>query len=99
LDAGAFKALPEVFSAEMPLFRESIARLADIREKLVSACDRAQALRSRLSSIGLDEGAEIVTHEGLALMSEIRCLCDSAETHVDKDFWPFPRYRELLLIF
>jgi glutamine synthetase len=99
LDAGTFKALPEVLSAGMPLFSEGIARLASIRERLVSACDRAQILRSRLSSVGLEEGAEIVTHEGLALMSEIRSLCDSAETHVDKDFWPFPRYRELLLIF
>jgi glutamine synthetase len=99
LDARAYGALPDYLSKEMPLMKEGLSRLAMIREKLVGACDRAQALRSRLSSVGLEEGAEIVTTEGLALMEEMRSLCDSAETHIDKDFWPYPRYRELLLIF
>ena len=40
-----------------------------------------------------------MTTEGLTLMEEIRNLCDSAETHIDNNFWPYPRYRELLLIF
>lgn len=99
LDARAYKALPESLSQEMPLLREGLSRLARAREKLVAACDRAQVLRSRVSSAPLEESAEIVTSEGLALMEEIRGLCDSAETQIDKDFWPYPRYRELLLIF
>jgi glutamine synthetase len=99
LDGRAYRVLPETLSKEMPLLREGLSRLAMTREKLVAACDRAQVLRSRLSSASLEEGAEIVTSEGLALMEEIRGLCDSAETHIDKDFWPYPRYRELLLIF
>lgn len=99
LDLKTYKGLTETLSEEMPRFREKIVNLARIREKLVAACDRTQALRARLSSMGLEEGAEAVTSEGLALMGEMRSLCDSAESHVGNDFWPFPRYRELLLIF
>jgi glutamine synthetase len=99
LEAKALKALPEEIASGMPLFRESLSNLAEIAEKLLSACNRAQVLRNRISASTLEEAAEIVTTEGLALMEEIRSLCDSAETNVDKDFWPYPRYRELLLIF
>jgi glutamine synthetase len=99
LDIKTYRGLTETLSEEMPHFREKIATLARIREKLVSACDRAQSLRARLTSMSLEEGAEAVTSEGLALMGEMRSLCDSAESHVGNDFWPYPRYRELLLIF
>jgi len=99
LDLKTYRGVIETLSEEMPHFREKIADLARIREKLVAACDRAQALRSKIASLSLEEGVEAVTNEGLALMGEIRSLCDSAENTVGNDFWPFPRYRELLLIF
>ena len=99
LDGKAFSSLPASISESMPLMKKGIADLAGIREKLVAACDRSQVLRSRLSSMGLEEAAQAVTTEGLALMEEIRGFCDSAETQVDNNFWPYPRYRELLLIF
>ncbi len=99
LDAGTLGTLPESLATGVPLWKEGIARLGNLREALVASSERSQALRSRLANASLEEAAAVVTSEGLALMEEIRALCDSAETHISQDFWPYPRYRELLLIF
>ena len=52
-------------------------------------------------SIGITFGhppgqAELLTSEGADTMAEVRKVCDALELIVGDDYWPLPKYREML---
>ena len=73
-------------------------------EKLSGLCDRiaerADALQNALVSLQEAEGsqAESIRIRDCVLpkMSELRLVCDEAETLTEKSYWPFPTYADIL---
>ena len=73
-------------------------------EKLSGLCDRiaerADTLQNALVSLQEAEGsqAESIRIRDCVLpkMSELRLVCDEAETLTEKSYWPFPTYADIL---
>jgi glutamine synthetase len=40
--------------------------------------------------------ADVLTSQGADTMAEVRKACDALELCVADDFWPLPKYREML---
>lgn len=92
-------ALKKSVSEEIPVTYEStlLKKLSCITERIFMA---TQELENAL--LAVDE-YENVTEESaairdtlLAKMSELRVVCDEAETLTAKKYWPFPTYSDLL---
>ena len=65
--------------------------MQEVREDLSDVIARAEAMH------GDPPGqAELLTSEGADTMGEVRKMCDELELIVGDDFWPLPKYREML---
>jgi glutamine synthetase len=69
-----------------------IAALQSKREKLERAFHRVETLGSE------EEKSQHLATEVSTLMAEIRTDCDEIESVVADDFWPLPKYREMLFL-
>jgi glutamine synthetase len=69
-----------------------IAALQSKREKLERAFHRVETLGSE------EEKAQLLATEVSTLMSDIRSDCDEIESVVADDYWPLPKYREMLFL-
>jgi glutamine synthetase len=69
-----------------------IAALQSKREKLERAFHKVETLGSE------EEKAQLLATEVSTLMSEIRTDCDEIESVVADDYWPLPKYREMLFL-
>jgi len=70
---------------------ELVQELQEFREDLSDVIARAEALHEDPPA-----QAELLTSEGADTMAEVRKMCDELELIVGDDFWPLPKYREML---
>lgn len=98
LESSALSALPEETRKEACSWSGYIGRLGTLKTALISASEKLDALRERLRTLEMDEQANVITKEGLPLYEHIREICDTAESIVAKDIWPYPTYTKLLSI-
>ena len=68
-----------------------IATLQKKRAELAKATTKAEALHH-----DADAQAQYLTSTGCDVMGEVREACDALEVTVGDEFWPLPRYREML---
>ena len=61
------------------------------REALVKAIDQAEGMHADVAKC-----AEFLTGAGADRMAEVRALADALEVLVGDEYWPLPKYREML---
>jgi len=97
-EGAALGFVPEgVRSGSPSRWEEHIEELYRIKEGLLDGIARLSALRSSLETLDVGKRSEELTEKGIPLLEEIRGMCDTAEMLVSREFWPFPRYSDLLL--
>jgi glutamine synthetase len=96
LTAGVASAKAAGLTAPQALVAERltklIAALQSKREKLERAFHKVETLGAE------DEKAKLLATEVSTLMAEIRTDCDDIEAVVADDYWPLPKYREMLFL-
>jgi glutamine synthetase len=70
---------------------ELVQELQEFREDLSDVIARAEAMHEDPPG-----QADLLTSEGADTMGEVRKMCDALELIVGDDFWPLPKYREML---
>ena len=70
---------------------ELVQELQEFREDLSDVIARVEAMHEDPPG-----QAELLTSEGADTMGEVRKMCDELELIVGDDFWPLPKYREML---
>jgi glutamine synthetase len=69
-----------------------IISLQTKRMALEASLHRVEALSSE------EEKALLLAHEVTLAMSDVRQVCDELESIVADDYWPLPKYREMLFL-
>ena len=68
-----------------------IKRLQGTRAEMHDVIDRAEQMHSEV-----EKQAHLLTTEGADKMAAVRECCDALELAVGDEYWPLPRYREML---
>ncbi|HEY5022206.1 MAG TPA: glutamine synthetase type III, partial [Gemmatimonadaceae bacterium] len=87
--AAGIAVIPQVATANQ--VGELVQELQEFREDLSDVIARAEAMHDDPPG-----QAELLTSEGADTMAEVRKICDTLELVVGDDFWPLPKYREML---
>ena len=98
LEQGALSSLPEGIIKESVLWKKSIADLVSIKNGLIAASEKLDAMLAKMHELEIDEQSRMIAEEALPLYVHIRSLSDRAETLLAKDIWPYPTYTRLLNI-
>ncbi len=98
LEQGALSSLPEGIIKESVFWKKSIADLVSIKNGLIAASEKLDAMLAKMHELEIDEQSRMIAEEALPLYVHIRSLSDRAETLVAKDIWPYPTYTRLLNI-
>jgi glutamine synthetase len=69
-----------------------IASLQSKRKTMEEAAHHAEALKSE------EDKARALSREVSAAMLDVRSVCDELESIVADDYWPLPKYREMLFL-
>lgn len=97
-EGAALEYVPESIRNGAPsLWQEHIEELYRLKENLLNGVAKLSSLRKNLESLDLEKRAEMITEKCIPMLESIRETCDAAEMLVSKEFWPFPRYSDLLL--
>ncbi len=81
--------IPQITTANQ--VGELVQELQEYREDLSDVIARAEAMHDDLA-----KQADLLTSEGADTTAEVRKVCDALELIVGDDFWPLPKYREML---
>jgi glutamine synthetase len=81
--------IPQIATANQ--VGELVQELQESREDLSDVIARAEAMHDDPPG-----QAELLTSEGAETMAEVRKACDALELIVGDDYWPLPKYREML---
>ena len=74
-----------------------IRRLSALTDAIALKTEDLEAALIRLDDAGgVQEEAEMIRDTILTRMNELRLACDEAETLTAKNYWPFPKYGDLL---
>ncbi|MBQ8545323.1 MAG: glutamine synthetase III [Clostridia bacterium] len=77
--------------------KEAVKKLSILCDKIDEATDALEdALVKIKSAEDIGEESEMIRDTVLAAMSELRVVCDEAETMTAEKYWPFPTYGDLL---
>src|SRR5690606_29505741 len=95
LESSALSVLPEEVRKEACSWSACIGRLGSLKTSLISASEKLEALREKMHTLDTEERAAAITEEGLPLYAQIRQICDTAESIVAGDIWPYPTYTKL----
>ena len=87
--AARIAVIPQIVTATQ--VGELVQELQEFREDMTDVIARAEALHEEGA-----EQAELLTTEGAETMAEARKVCDALEVMVGDDYWPIPKYREML---
>ncbi len=98
LEQGALSSLPEEMIKESVLWKKSVANLVSIKNGLIAASEKLDAMLAKIHELEIDEQSRMISEEALPLYVHIRSLSDRAETLIAKDIWPYPTYTRLLNI-
>ncbi len=78
---------------------ETLNRLSTLLTSLQSKRALLETILGKTESMtDEEEKARIFSKEGSTAMAEIREACDQLESIVADDFWPMPKYREMLFL-
>ncbi len=55
------------------------------------------SLRDSLGAADMEKKSQILSEKGIPVLEGIRGMCDAVEELVSREFWPYPRYSELLV--
>jgi glutamine synthetase len=81
--------IPQVTTANQ--VGEFVQELQEFREDLSDVVARAEAMHEDPAG-----QADLLTSEGADTMAEVRKVCDALELVVGDEYWPLPKYREML---
>ena len=98
LEQGSLAVLPEEIAKESVLWKKNITDLASIKNGLICASEKLDALLGKIHDAEVEDQSKMITEEALPLYAHIRALSDRAETLIAKDIWPYPTYTRLLSI-
>jgi glutamine synthetase len=87
--AAGIAVVPQIATANR--VGELVQELQEFREDLSDVIARAEAMHDDPA-----KQADLLTSEGADTMAEVRKVCDSLELMVGDDYWPLPKYREML---
>ena len=87
--AAGIVVIPQVTTANQ--VGELVQELQEYREDLSDVVARAEAMHDDPAN-----QADLLTSEGADTMAEVRKVCDALELCVADDYWPLPKYREML---
>ena len=77
--------------------KECIAKLNDTGDKIYAAINKLDALlKESANFMEADAHALFLRDKVINAMKELRAYSDDAEQRVDKAYWPFPTYGEIL---
>jgi len=94
LEGESLSHLPESFR-EGP-WGEMLLEFGKLKNKLLETILLLESLQQSLENLSLEEQANRLTHEALPLMEKTRQLSERAEALMAGDFWPYPRYRNMV---
>ena len=76
---------------------ESIKKLTLLTDEIAAATDKLEAALTEYKTISdVTAAADFIRDVILQKMTELRVVCDEAETHTAEKYWPFPTYGDLL---
>jgi glutamine synthetase len=87
--AAGIAVIPQIATANQ--VGELVQELQEFREDLSDVIARAEAKHEDPAG-----QADMLTSEGADTMAEVRKVCDALELVVGDDYWPLPKYREML---
>jgi glutamine synthetase len=68
-----------------------IEQLRERRAALAKVCETAEHTHDNVEGCG-----ELLTSDGADAMAALRETCDALELMVGDEYWPLPKYREML---
>ena len=77
-------------TARLKLISDSVSEILARRRQLRDLLNRCNKMDSE------NDRAHLLSQEGMALMSEVRVISDRLEEYVSDEYWPLPKYREML---
>ncbi|MBT3392751.1 MAG: glutamine synthetase type III [Elusimicrobiaceae bacterium] len=95
LETDSIKGVGESFSNH---WKTHITNLAGIKDGLFKELENLEEVKARYRALGLVKKAEVITKEVLPLMDRIRTLADSSERVIAEEIWPYPKYKDLLVL-
>ncbi len=97
-EASALEKVPDSLKGDNPcLWEEHIGDLFRLKEGLIEGINRMTSLRDSLGAADMEKKSEILSEKGIPVLEGIRGMCDAVEELVSREFWPYPRYSELLV--
>jgi glutamine synthetase len=87
--AAGIAVVPQIATANQ--VGELVQELQEFREDLSDVIARAEAKHEDPAG-----QADLLTSEGADTMAEVRTVCDALELIVGDEYWPLPKYREML---
>jgi glutamine synthetase len=97
LEAESTLKAKEALGTELPGLTAAVAKVCGLKSSILAALSKLHELRDRLRDLeDLEERSKLATGEGIPAMDALRAACDEAECLVSQEYWPYPRYRELL---
>ncbi|MEA3507772.1 MAG: glutamine synthetase type III, partial [Synergistota bacterium] len=72
--------------------------LARLKNGLLEGVKKIEDIRNSIQDSDNNERTSELTEQALSLLEDLRGTCDAAESRISGEYWPYPRYRELLLI-
>jgi glutamine synthetase len=96
LEADATAKARAALGRDLPDLAAPLERACALKAEILRGAATLRGLRERAEAMELEERSRFVTEEGLAALRSLRSACDAAEELVAREFWPYPRVRELL---
>ncbi len=97
-EASALEKVPDSLKGDNPcLWEEHIGDLFRLKEGLIEGINRMTSLRDSLGAADMEKKSQILSEKGIPVLEGIRGMCDAVEELVSREFWPYPRYSELLV--
>jgi glutamine synthetase len=87
--AAGISVIPQVDTANSigKMVQQLQKRVADLTKVL----ERAEGMHDKPA-----EQADLLTGDGAGAMEKVREICDQLEVSIGDDYWPLPKYREML---
>ena len=77
--------------------KEAVKKLSILCDKIAEATDLLEGTLVKIKAAeSIGEESEMIRDAVLVAMSELRVVCDEAETMTAEKYWPFPTYGDLL---
>jgi glutamine synthetase len=77
----------------------AFTKLKDLTQKLETKRGEMEKAFHKVETLGSEEEkAKFLSLDVSHLMAEVRTLCDDLESIVADDYWPLPKYREMLFL-